>query len=216
MPVKDYYRILGVTPGTDVPAIKKAFRRLAMEHHPDKSHTSAENSVYFQELQEAYQTLTDPYKREQYLYNRWLEKSMGHQLDQAMSAEEILLLFIKAEQYFSQTDHYRTNSNLLLHQLLQTFSERRINTILEGKDEQQILSTLDLAMKLSNRLNANEMEKSIQHFGQLLAQKPYLLEQWMKLLKMKKKDESREKWTLPMMLFITILICLAIYWISRS
>jgi curved DNA-binding protein CbpA len=216
MPVKDYYRILGVTPGTDIPAIKKAFRRLAMEHHPDKSHASAENSVYFQELQEAYQTLTDPYKREQYLYNRWLEKSMGHQLDQAMSAEEILLLFIKAEQYFSQTDHYRTNSNLLLHQLLQTFSERRINTILEGKDEQQILSTLELAMKLSNRLNANEMEKSIQHFGQLLAQKPYLLEQWMKLLKMKKKDESREKWTLPMMLFITILICLAIYWISRS
>lgn len=216
MPVKDYYRILGVTPGTDIPAIKKAFRRLAMEHHPDKSHASAENSVYFQELQEAYQTLTDPYKREQYLYNRWLEKSMGHHLDQAMSAEEILLLFIKAEQYFSQTDHYRTNSNLLLHQLLQTFSERRINTILEGKDEQQILSTLELAMKLSNRLNANEMEKSIQHFGQLLAQKPYLLEQWMKLLKMKKKDESREKWTLPMMLFITILICLAIYWISRS
>lgn len=216
MPVKDYYRILGVPPSADTTAIKKAFRRLAMEHHPDKSKDSVENSIYFQELQEAYHTLTDPYKREQYLYNRWLEKSMGHQLDQAMTANEILHLFIKAEQYLTQTDHYRTNSNHLLQQLLHTFSERRIHTILEGKDEQQIQSTLDLALKLSSRLKANEMEKTLQHFSRLLDQKPSFREQWHQLLEKKKKDESLEKWKLPMILFITILICLAIYRISRS
>lgn len=216
MPVKDYYRILGVAPGSDIPTIKKAFRRLALVHHPDKSNASAENSIYFQELQEAYQTLSDPYKREQYLYNRWLEKSMGHQLDQAMSANEILHLFIKAEQYLTQTDHYRTNSHHLLQQMLHTFSERRIQIILEGKNEQQILNTIDLALKLSNRLKANEIEKALQHFSQLLDPKPFLREEWLQLLEKKKRDESLEKWKLPMMLLITILLCLAIYRISRS
>lgn len=124
MPVKDYYRILGVGPGSDMASIKKAFRKLAMQYHPDKSLNTEVNTQHFREIQEAYQTLSDPYQREQYLYSRWLEKSLGHQLDQALSADEILRLFLKAEQYLSQTDFYRTNKQLLFYQVLNTFSEK--------------------------------------------------------------------------------------------
>jgi len=216
MPVKDYYRILGVTPGADIPTIKKAFRRLAMAHHPDKTIDSAENNIYFQEIQEAYQTLTDPYKREEYHYNRWLEKSMGHQLDQAMTANEILHLFIKAEQYLSQTDHYRTNSSLLLHHLLNTFSERRINTILEAKEEYQIINTLDLVTKIYLRMKANEMEKVLLHFDLMLVHNNSIRTEWINLLEDKKKEESRERWKIPVILLITTMICLVIYWISKS
>jgi molecular chaperone DnaJ len=59
---KDYYKILGVERGATEAEIKKAFRRLAMEHHPDKGGDQAK----FKEMNEAYQVLSDQAKRAQY------------------------------------------------------------------------------------------------------------------------------------------------------
>jgi len=60
---KDYYDILGVQKNASGEEIKKAFHRLAHQHHPDKSGGDAER---FKEINEAYQTLSDPTKRGQY------------------------------------------------------------------------------------------------------------------------------------------------------
>ncbi|MEK7516859.1 MAG: molecular chaperone DnaJ [Patescibacteria group bacterium] len=59
---KDYYKILGVERSASEVEIKKAFRRLAMEHHPDKGGDQAK----FKEMNEAYQVLSDQAKRAQY------------------------------------------------------------------------------------------------------------------------------------------------------
>jgi DnaJ-class molecular chaperone len=58
----DYYSILGVERNADEQTIKKAYKRLAMKHHPDKG--GDENK--FKEINEAYATLSDPQKRSQY------------------------------------------------------------------------------------------------------------------------------------------------------
>lgn len=60
---KDYYKILNVDKGASQEEIKKAFRKLAHEHHPDKAHG---NEDKFKEANEAYQVLGDPQKRAQY------------------------------------------------------------------------------------------------------------------------------------------------------
>ena len=215
MGVKDYYLILGVKTGADIPAVKRAFRKLAMQYHPDKTGNSPANTHHFREIQEAYQTLSDPYKREQYLYTRWLEKSMGHQLDKALTADEILQLFLKAEQYLSQTDFYRTDKRLLYHQVLSTFSQMRLQTILEANNPTQINTTLQLAMRLSSRLNVKQSVDIQEHFKNLLEQDEPSRMSWQKMILTQKQDESNEKWKLPMLLLITLAICLAIYWGSK-
>jgi molecular chaperone DnaJ len=60
---KDYYDILGVKKGASADEVKKAFRKLAHEHHPDK--TGGDDSK-FKEINEAYQTLSDEGKRAKY------------------------------------------------------------------------------------------------------------------------------------------------------
>ncbi len=60
---KDYYKILGVQKGASQEEIKKAFRKLAHEHHPDKGNGSDEK---FKEINEAYQVLGNESKRKQY------------------------------------------------------------------------------------------------------------------------------------------------------
>ncbi|MDO8669252.1 MAG: molecular chaperone DnaJ [Candidatus Buchananbacteria bacterium] len=60
---KDYYAILGVKKDATQDEIKKAFRKLAHEHHPDKEHGNADK---FKEINEAYQTVGHEEKRKQY------------------------------------------------------------------------------------------------------------------------------------------------------
>jgi molecular chaperone DnaJ len=66
MPVRDYYQVLGVERSASDTELKKAFRQLALKHHPDRNpgdHTAEER---FKELNEAYAVLSDPDKRAQY------------------------------------------------------------------------------------------------------------------------------------------------------
>ncbi len=60
---KDYYKTLGVDKDASPEEIKKAFRKLALEHHPDKNDGKDEK---FKEINEAYSTLSDTKKRQQY------------------------------------------------------------------------------------------------------------------------------------------------------
>jgi molecular chaperone DnaJ len=62
---RDYYEVLGITKSADAKEIKKAFRRLAMQYHPDRSKASdAEDK--FKEINEAYEVLSNPEKRSVY------------------------------------------------------------------------------------------------------------------------------------------------------
>ena len=60
---KDYYKSLGVEKNASQDDIKKAFRKLAHEYHPDKKGGNAEK---FKEMSEAYSVLSDEKKRKQY------------------------------------------------------------------------------------------------------------------------------------------------------
>ena len=63
---RDYYDILGV-PRTATPdEIKKAYRKLALRHHPDKNKGDKASEAKFKEINAAYEVLSDTTKRKQY------------------------------------------------------------------------------------------------------------------------------------------------------
>jgi molecular chaperone DnaJ len=64
--MRDYYEILGVGRNADGDAIKKAYRRLALQYHPDRNQGSAETEEKFKEATEAYEVLRDAEKRAAY------------------------------------------------------------------------------------------------------------------------------------------------------
>ena len=64
--MRDYYDILGVTRGADEAALKSAFRKQAMEHHPDRNGGCEDASARFKEINEAYSVLSDAQKRAAY------------------------------------------------------------------------------------------------------------------------------------------------------
>ncbi len=66
MAKKDYYEVLGLKKGASEQDIKRAYKRLASKHHPDKNQGSKEAEEKFKEIQEAYEVLGDSEKRAMY------------------------------------------------------------------------------------------------------------------------------------------------------
>ncbi len=64
MAKRDYYEVLSVNRDADEEAIKKAYRRLAMKHHPDRNPDNPKAEELFKEAKEAYEVLTDANKRD--------------------------------------------------------------------------------------------------------------------------------------------------------
>lgn len=64
--MKDYYQTLGVARGADESEIKKAYRRLARQYHPDMNKGDKKSEERFKEVSEAYSVLSDPEKKKQY------------------------------------------------------------------------------------------------------------------------------------------------------
>ena len=102
--MKNYYKILGVDPTASVAEIRSSYLQLAKRYHPDKNSDPAAQS-YFQEIQEAYECLSDQEKRKSFdavqayasensrsraeterrerIYNQWIahQKRMGKRRD---------------------------------------------------------------------------------------------------------------------------------------
>ena len=66
MDYKDYYKVLGVDKNATTEQIKKAYRKLARQHHPDVNPNDAEAERRFKEANEANEVLSDPDKRKKY------------------------------------------------------------------------------------------------------------------------------------------------------
>src|SRR5688500_11475417 len=64
--MRDYYEILSVERGADAEAIKKAYRKLALQYHPDRNPGDHSAEEAFKEATEAYEVLRDPEKRAAY------------------------------------------------------------------------------------------------------------------------------------------------------
>lgn len=78
MAKRDFYEVLGVAKGASVDDVKKAYRKLAMAHHPDRNQGDKGSETKFKEATEAYEVLSDPQKRQQYdTYGSYSEQPGG-------------------------------------------------------------------------------------------------------------------------------------------
>jgi curved DNA-binding protein len=86
MEYKDYYKTLGVERSASNDEVRKAYRKLAMQFHPDRNPDNKQAEEKFKEINEAYQVLSDKEKRARYdqlgsAYSNWEQRGGGQQGD---------------------------------------------------------------------------------------------------------------------------------------
>ena len=75
MAKRDYYEVLGISKNASQAELKKAYRKLALKYHPDRTPDNAEAEVKFKEAAEAYEVLNNPEKKQR--YDRFGHQGMG-------------------------------------------------------------------------------------------------------------------------------------------
>lgn len=135
MQLKDYYTILGVPPSAAIEEIKKAYRQLAHQYHPDKKGDDPYAAAQFAAIKEAYETLIHPSKKDLYLQQRWYAQSRGQRTTQnILTPVTILKQLLELDRYVHQLDEHRMDRQGLHHYLTDILADENIQVLNEFKE----------------------------------------------------------------------------------
>ena len=213
--LKDYYQILQIEPHSTLAEIKQAFRRLALVYHPDKNPNDKYAEVQFNEIKEAYDVLTNPVRKENYLQQRWYNQSIGkRRTAETITPVSILKLILELEQYVSRLDVHRMNKEGLSDYINELLSSDTIEKLKRFNDQeinkQIITSTLSAMRPLPMKFMGKLPERL-----EALAGDEASLDRVRTFLKNRKKAFLWERYKVAVIIFFTIFICLLIYFTSR-
>ncbi len=130
MRLKDYYRTLEMQPQATGEEIKKAFRRLALQYHPDRNADNPFAEGHFREIKEAYNILGNDKNRRKYNEERWLEGSTSHAKHTAGTTPAWLLHeAARLRAHMDKMDTYRMNQPALQQYVLFLLSDEPLDVM---------------------------------------------------------------------------------------
>ena len=134
---KDHYRTLGISPQAGPDEIRKNYRTLVKRYHPDRHPDDRAVQAHFREIQEAYETLTDPVLRDAWLQERWLLAAQGRSTttQPPLTSTAILKRRLTIERGFAAEDPWRADSSNRILRLSAHLTEEHLD-ILKQEPEQ--------------------------------------------------------------------------------
>ncbi len=216
MPVKDYYKILEVKPGASLAEIKKSFRRLALRHHPDTNQGNKFSEAWFRELQEAYNVLTDPAKKDAYHQERWLQQTMGKSMENTkpLTPQTILQEAQEMLRTVSDLDHFRMDHRALANNIADVLNDDKLGALAAFAEQATNRKIAEMLIKAAAPLHYKYLSPLFKRLKSLCAHDAAMMEQ----IKLSERNKRREFWWTRnqwwVFLLATALLCCAIYWLT--
>jgi curved DNA-binding protein CbpA len=217
MIVKDYYKILELPPQATVKEVKKNFRRLALRYHPDTNPGNRHAEAWYHEIQEAYETLIDDDLRETYHQQRWLLKSQGRKFAESLPVTPSFILqqCNELREQVRNMDHFRMSHASLQQQLLFVVRDENIEALLaynETATNRSVSQSIISAMDPLEYPLLHPVIKQLYRLSKIDKQIHDLLESYERR---RKQEYLWEKYQSLIILAITVLLCVGIYFLGR-
>lgn len=210
----DYYAILNIPPSAGIAEIKAAYRKLALQYHPDKNPDNKYAAADFALVKEAYEILTNPNKKYRYLQERWLTKANNQNFEKVFkNPEDILMQVLNISEKIYQMDIYRLpverirqELNHLLSpeniQILNEFNEISINDAITA----ELLQAIKV-MPFEDQLSLLEkLKKFTHHHSYLIDEKESELN----------NKHFWETWKPALIILAVVLLCILIWGTSLN
>ena len=216
MALKDYYKTLGISPVSSALQVKKSFRRLALQYHPDKNGGDALSAAKFREIQEAYETLADPAKREEYNYKRWYSRSI-HEVfkNEPLTPADIIAECNSLTRYMQSVSAMRVNYDGLSHHIRQLLNERNVAILQQCNDQNASQQVIAQLLPPASVLPYKYIPPISQLLLQIAGRNQALKEQVLHFDRLQKQQDTWQQYRLVLVLLITVFICWIIYSISK-
>lgn len=210
MHLKDYYKTLELEPSATLTEIKKAYRRLALLYHPDKTQNDPYAAAQFAEIKEAYEVLHNPARKSHYLQQRWYQQSTGKKRTQeTITPVTVLKQSLELDKYVSTLDIHRMDREGLYAYINGILSDE-VLTKLGTFDEPALKKEIVAALLRCSELLAPAQFESVATKMKKLTPDPTvlsLIDTQQQRLGKKKKWERAMPWVL---LLVTVGICVMI------
>lgn len=215
--MKDYYSILNVSPMSTRDEIRRQYRKLAKLYHPDATHNDPYASAKFQDVKEAYETLTQPARKEEWLKERWLRQvyHTGPGETAPLTPFSILEKVLKYERVVAGMDVFRMDHFGVVSAVEKLLSAENLECLARFREPDMnrtiirhlLMSLKPLPYKLTIPL--------VNTLKELAGTDPEALGDISQFEKAHRKKQRAEQWTMPLVILATALICLIIFLASR-
>lgn len=210
--MKDYYSILELPVTASQPEIKKAYRKLAMQFHPDKRNDDRYADAKFTDIKEAYEVLTNPGKKELYLQERWLSKASGKiNIDTIITPPNVLIKSLELNKQIAMLDIYRMDAKGISERIIKLLNEEvleKLNDYNETEINETIIDCLLSAAKPLPYGFSTEISKRLVRLAGTNEVKINLINS---VLLSKQKKEQAQKFEVLLIFLAVGIICLLIF-----
>ena len=214
--MKNYYTILELPPSATPHDIKKAFRRLAVQYHPDKNPGNEAAESQFKEIQEAYHILSDPERRSAYNQRRWYHHHTAPATEEVLTPALILKKTLRLSRYISTIDPGFLNHKALHRYISQyLLGEQAMKLLQQAHDlhaNQQIIAAILQTIRSMRYERAKAVCDQLQLLAGTDAQAVKKIDAF---IRQKKLYSYWEKYQQPIIALLTGLLCWLIYLVSK-
>lgn len=210
MQQEDYYSILNTSPTAGFDELKKAYRKLAMQYHPDKLDSTDLSNERFRRIKEAYEILSHPQKRQAYHFSRFHSNIPKTDLQ---SAQNILGELKNIAEVAAAIGHFRIDYFLLEKQLSEILSPLNLLILKAEKDSIIRNTIIEQLLQCCSFLDYPITKRITDSIKIILPNEETVLIN--NFLKMKRRWYYWDQYKLLVAITIAISICCIIYFLSK-
>ncbi len=208
--MRDHYQILGLTPEASFDEVRRAYRKLALEHHPDKNDGSVHSQAVFAEIAEAYSVLSNPEKRKKYHQRKFT--SSYRQEPMILTPLKAYEELVKLKQFLQRADPYRLNTGAVALDIDVIIPSSIIDMIATKEspefNKQFVAIFLDCLKPLNLDQYSNKLEKIAP-----IVEMDYSLKLLVQAgLKLKKRENRWERYKTLIAVILALSLCALIYY----
>ena len=226
MPSRDYYVVLNVKPEATAVDIKLAYRKLALQYHPDRNGGNVHTEVLFKEINEAYGILSNVQKRDDYNRLREAHKTRAHTTTSQTSysttqntqrqrppvtGKTILFHCTHLRSVIEKSNPFSINADSLFAKIESILSDSHIHTLLYENKRMVISQVIHELLVCCRLLPQNYFNTLTPRFFQLAGTDAIMKNAIQQAIKQKRQDFFWQKYKFWWVLIVTLIICLLIY-----
>ena len=210
--MKDYYKILGVSPSASQQEIKKSYRSLAFKYHPDKNPGSSLAEAQFKEVQEAYSVLSDSYKRGKYDDERWL-MGMGSktQYREAVTPAWLVMICRQLNVSLLTMDTHRMSQRALQAYILLILTDAHLGVLQQAGDENANENIIAELLTATEKLELQYLPEITQRLMIIAADNADMRASINDTAKERTRRARQEKLFPYIIILVTLLLCVFMY-----
>jgi curved DNA-binding protein CbpA len=205
---KDYYQILQVSYTASPAEIKKAYRKLALLYHPDKNVGNALMDAVFQEINEAYEVLSNPIKRKEY-HRFYADVHAPYR--EPVTAKSILEKSIALNQQLAQTNSFHINRDALLHQLQIILTDSNVAILLQSAESNIVEAAMEQLLLNTRSLPYHLFQQLLPSLTTLATPYPSALQALQQYTRRKKIYSLWKRYEVIVVLIASLLFCWFMY-----